>query len=183
MSVEVALSVMAAARTGRLVVCDQDDQCTGLVTRMELTAVRDSSAYTDRVRLRDILGDHRSFTSPVTTMAEAEHAMRSRRLGALPVVDGQRQPPGRPRPLRLNRLTLVGPFSPSPCEATWAASSRFPFELTENGVLESMKGIKPEPGTGESVITAAATTPSSKSARSSPARTAVTSAPPKSSGP
>ncbi|MER5700228.1 hypothetical protein ABT088_54470, partial [Streptomyces mirabilis] len=52
-------------------------------------AVRDSSAYTDRVRLRDILGDHRSFTSPVTTMTEVEHAMRSRRLGALPVVDGQ----------------------------------------------------------------------------------------------
>lgn len=89
MSVEVALSVMAAARTGRLVVCDQDGQCTGLVTQIELTTVRDSSAYTDRVRLRDILGDHRSFTSPVTTMAEAEHAMRSRRLGALPVVGGQ----------------------------------------------------------------------------------------------
>ncbi|MFD9567349.1 CBS domain-containing protein [Streptomyces sp. NPDC059994] len=89
MSVEVALSVMAAARTGRLVVCDQDGQCTGMVTQTELTTVRDSSAYTDRVRLRDILGDHASFTSPVTTMAAAEHAMRSRRLGALPVVDEQ----------------------------------------------------------------------------------------------
>jgi CBS domain-containing protein len=89
MSVEVALSVMAAARTGRLVVCDQDGQCTGLVTRAELTAVRDGSAYTDRVRLRDLLGDHGSFTSPVMTMAEAEHAMRSRRSGALPVADGQ----------------------------------------------------------------------------------------------
>ncbi|MFE9996686.1 CBS domain-containing protein [Streptomyces avermitilis] len=89
MSVEVALSVMAAARTGRLVVCDQDGQCTGLVTQSELTAVRDSSAYTDRVRLRDLLGDHGSFTSPLITMAEAEHAMRSRRLGALPVVDEQ----------------------------------------------------------------------------------------------
>ncbi|MGW7202704.1 SCO5918 family protein [Streptomyces sp. NPDC054837] len=30
--------------------------------------------------------------------------------------------------------------------------ARFPFELTKSGVLESMKGIKPEPGTGESVI-------------------------------
>ncbi|MEU4034924.1 CBS domain-containing protein [Streptomyces collinus] len=89
MSVEVALAVMAAARTGRLVVCDQDDQRTGLVTRTELAAVRDSSAYTDRVRLRDILGDHGSSTSPVTTMAEAEHAMRTRRLGVLPVVDEQ----------------------------------------------------------------------------------------------
>ena len=89
MSVEVALSVMAAARTGRLVVCDQDGQCTGLVTRSELTVVRGSSVYTDRVRLRDVLGDHGSSTSPVTTMAETEHAMRSRRLGALPVVDGR----------------------------------------------------------------------------------------------
>jgi CBS domain-containing protein len=89
MSVEVALAVMAAARTVRLVVCDQDGQCTGLVTRTELAAVRDSSDYTDRVRLRDILGDHGSFASPVTTMAEAEHAMRTRRLGVLPVVDEQ----------------------------------------------------------------------------------------------
>ncbi|MGQ4434202.1 CBS domain-containing protein [Streptomyces sp. SAS_260] len=89
MSVEVALSVMAAARTDRLVVCDQDGQCTGLVTRTELTAVRDSSVYTDRVRLRDILGDRRSFMSPVMTMAEAEHAMRSRRPGALAAAEGQ----------------------------------------------------------------------------------------------
>lgn len=89
MSVEVALAVMAAARTGRLAVCDQDGQCTGLVTRTDLTAVRGSSAYTDRVRLRDILGDHGSFTSPVTTAAEAEHAMRSRRLGAPPVAGEQ----------------------------------------------------------------------------------------------
>ncbi|MGW7239385.1 SCO5918 family protein [Streptomyces sp. NPDC054804] len=29
--------------------------------------------------------------------------------------------------------------------------ARFPFELTKVGVLESMKGIKPEPVTGESV--------------------------------
>ncbi|GGU50302.1 SCO5918 family protein [Streptomyces violascens] len=29
--------------------------------------------------------------------------------------------------------------------------ARFPFELTKSGVLESMKGIKPEPDTGESV--------------------------------
>ncbi|WP_060905406.1 CBS domain-containing protein [Streptomyces scabiei] len=89
MSVGVALAIMAAARTVRLVVCDQDGQCTGLVTRTELTAVLDTSDYTDRVRLRDILGDYGSFTSPVTTMAEAEHAMRTRRLGVLPVVDEQ----------------------------------------------------------------------------------------------
>ncbi|MET7683380.1 CBS domain-containing protein [Streptomyces sp. NPDC005423] len=84
MSVEVALSVMAAARTGRLVVCDQDGQCTGLVTRGELIAVRAGSAYTDQVRLRDVLGGHGPFTSPVLTVAEAEHAMCSRRRGGLP---------------------------------------------------------------------------------------------------
>jgi predicted transcriptional regulator len=56
MSVEVALALMAAAHTGRLVVCDQDDQPIGLVTRTDLTTVRDSGARTDRVRLSD-LGD------------------------------------------------------------------------------------------------------------------------------
>ncbi|MER5771705.1 SCO5918 family protein [Streptomyces sp. NPDC001985] len=30
--------------------------------------------------------------------------------------------------------------------------ARFPFELTKSGVLESMKGVKPEPITGDSVI-------------------------------
>ncbi|GHH45406.1 SCO5918 family protein [Streptomyces candidus] len=30
--------------------------------------------------------------------------------------------------------------------------ARFPFDLTKSGVLETMKGIKPERGTGESVI-------------------------------
>ncbi|MEU9383808.1 SCO5918 family protein [Streptomyces sp. NPDC048279] len=30
--------------------------------------------------------------------------------------------------------------------------ARFPFELTKGGVLESMKGIKPEPVTGDFVI-------------------------------
>ncbi|MFI6333391.1 SCO5918 family protein [Streptomyces sp. NPDC050535] len=30
--------------------------------------------------------------------------------------------------------------------------ARFPFELTKSSVLDSMKGIKPEPGTGETVI-------------------------------
>ncbi|MGW6144000.1 CBS domain-containing protein [Streptomyces sp. NPDC055140] len=89
MSLEVALSVMAAAHTGRLAVCDQDGQRTGLVTQTELTVVRDSSAYTDRVRLRDIASDHGSFTSPEATGSESEHVLRSRRLGALPVIDGQ----------------------------------------------------------------------------------------------
>ncbi|MEU2827478.1 CBS domain-containing protein [Streptomyces lavendulae] len=89
MTVEVALAVMASARAGHLLVCDEDGLCTGLVTQTRLTAIRDSAAYTDRVRLRDVLGDRGPFTSPMTTMAEAEHAMRYRRLDALPVVDDQ----------------------------------------------------------------------------------------------
>ncbi|MFB7940816.1 SCO5918 family protein [Streptomyces sp. NPDC056049] len=30
--------------------------------------------------------------------------------------------------------------------------ARFPFELTKSGVLESMRGVKPEEVTGESVV-------------------------------
>ncbi|MEU9302536.1 CBS domain-containing protein [Streptomyces sp. NPDC048269] len=89
MTVEVALSVMASARTAHLLVCDEDGLCTGLVTQARLAAVRDGAAYTDRVQLRDVLGDRGPFTSPLTTTAEAEHAMRYRRLDALPVVDEQ----------------------------------------------------------------------------------------------
>lgn len=89
MTVEVALSVMVSARAGHLLVCDNDGLCTGLVTQARLAAVRDSDAYTDRVRLRDVLGDRGPFASPMTMMAEAEHAMRYRRLDALPVVDEQ----------------------------------------------------------------------------------------------
>ncbi|GGY30121.1 SCO5918 family protein [Streptomyces tanashiensis] len=29
--------------------------------------------------------------------------------------------------------------------------ARFPFDLTKSGVLDSMKGVKPEPGTGDFV--------------------------------
>lgn len=87
MTVEVVLSVMAGARTVRLLVCDADGLCTGLVTQDRLTAARDDSAYTDRTRLRDILGDRGPFTSPVATMAEAGRMMRYSRVDALPVVD------------------------------------------------------------------------------------------------
>ncbi|MQY40716.1 hypothetical protein SRB17_87490 [Streptomyces sp. RB17] len=90
MTVEVALSVMTAARTGHLVVCDEDGMYTGLVTRARLTAVRDGSGYTDRIRLRDIADVIGPFASPLTTRAEAERAMRCRRLGAPPVDDGHR---------------------------------------------------------------------------------------------
>lgn len=87
MTVEVALSVMASARTGHLLVCDDSGRCAGLVTHAQLAAVRDGSAYSDRVRLRDILGDRGPFTSPVTTMAEAGHIMHHSHVDALPVVD------------------------------------------------------------------------------------------------
>ncbi|WP_030755673.1 MULTISPECIES: CBS domain-containing protein [unclassified Streptomyces] len=87
MTVEVALAVMAGARAGHLLVCDEDGLCTGLVTQAQLTAIRDSAAYTDRVRLRDPLGDRGPVASPATTMAE--HAMRYRLLDSLPVVDEQ----------------------------------------------------------------------------------------------
>ncbi|MEW2634232.1 CBS domain-containing protein [Streptomyces sp. NPDC048389] len=87
MTVEVALSVMASARTWRLLVCDDSGLCIGLVTQAQLTAARDGSAYSDRVQLRDILGDRGPFTSPVTTMAEAGHMMRYSQVDALPVVD------------------------------------------------------------------------------------------------
>ncbi|WWM34943.1 CBS domain-containing protein [Streptomyces acidiscabies] len=55
MTVEVALSLMAGARVDHLVLCDGDEQSTGLVTRARLAVLRDSPAYTDRLRLRDVL--------------------------------------------------------------------------------------------------------------------------------
>ncbi|MFD9307748.1 CBS domain-containing protein [Streptomyces sp. NPDC060048] len=87
MTVEVALAVMAGSRADYLLVCDEDGLCTGLVTQAQLTAVRESAAYTDQLRVRDVLGDRGPFTSPMTAMAEAQHAMHYRRLTALPVVD------------------------------------------------------------------------------------------------
>ncbi|MFF5283463.1 CBS domain-containing protein [Streptomyces sp. NPDC013171] len=54
MTVEVALAVMSGARTGRLVVRDGDGRRTGLVTRDQLVGFRGTSAYTDRVQLRDL---------------------------------------------------------------------------------------------------------------------------------
>ncbi|MFE2533278.1 CBS domain-containing protein [Streptomyces sp. NPDC059371] len=60
MTVEVALAVMASARVGWLHVCDEDDQYTDSVTEAQLAVVRDGSAYTDRVRVRDVLGLRRA---------------------------------------------------------------------------------------------------------------------------
>jgi CBS domain-containing protein len=62
MTVEVALSLMAGARVDHLVLCDGDDQSTGLITLARLAVLRDSAAYTDRIRLRDILAG--PFTAP-----------------------------------------------------------------------------------------------------------------------
>ncbi|MET7642045.1 CBS domain-containing protein [Streptomyces sp. NPDC005426] len=87
MTVEVALSVMISARTGHLLVCDDSGLCIGLVTQAQLTGARDASAYSDRVQLRDMLGDRGPFTSPVTTTAEAGHMMHYSQVDALPVVD------------------------------------------------------------------------------------------------
>jgi CBS domain-containing protein len=87
MTVEVALSVMAAARAGHLVVCDEDARRVGLVTLARLITVRDSSGYTDRLRLGDITDDSGPFTSPLATEDEPEDAMPYGRLGPVPVVD------------------------------------------------------------------------------------------------
>ncbi|MGW3124441.1 CBS domain-containing protein [Streptomyces sp. NPDC001107] len=66
MTVEVALSIMAGAGVDHLLLCDGDDERTGSVTRAELAVHRDSSAYTDHVRLRDVLGAPCPFVSPST---------------------------------------------------------------------------------------------------------------------
>ncbi|MFF1306705.1 CBS domain-containing protein [Streptomyces sp. NPDC058307] len=56
MTVEVALSLMAGARVDHLVLCDGDEQRTGMVTLAGLAVLRDSAAYTDRLQLREVLG-------------------------------------------------------------------------------------------------------------------------------
>ncbi|WP_439945790.1 CBS domain-containing protein [Streptomyces sp. BBFR109] len=93
MTVEVALSVMAAARTGHLVICDEDGQHIGLVTLGRLTAVRDGSGYTDRIRLRDIPGGPGSASSP-EAMPGAEHVMRHRLPGVQPLAAESGSAPG-----------------------------------------------------------------------------------------
>ncbi|MEU3027065.1 CBS domain-containing protein [Streptomyces incarnatus] len=94
MTVEVALSIMAAAQTGRLVICDEDGHRVGLVTLTRLTAVRDGSGYTDRIRLRDIAGALDLYASSPDTTAEAEHGMRHRPLGTPPMAGEHGRAPG-----------------------------------------------------------------------------------------
>ncbi|MGW8355210.1 CBS domain-containing protein [Streptomyces wedmorensis] len=96
MTVEVALSVMAGARTGHLLVCDNDGLCTGLVTRTQLTAVRDSAVYTDRLQLRDLTGDGGPLTS--ATALTIGRAVRPR-IVTPPVVGEQDGAQGAPAPV------------------------------------------------------------------------------------
>ncbi|MEV7199418.1 CBS domain-containing protein [Streptomyces griseoluteus] len=86
MTVEVALSVMAAARTEYLVVCDEDGLCVGLVTQSQLTAVRDSTGYTDRLRLGDITDSNAPSVPPYATREATGNGMPFGRLGPVPVV-------------------------------------------------------------------------------------------------
>ncbi|WP_414930763.1 hypothetical protein [Streptomyces sp. Je 1-369] len=68
MTIEVALSVMAGARTGHLFICENDGLSTQLVTQAQLAAVRDSPEYTDRVQLRDILDGSGPSAGPALYM-------------------------------------------------------------------------------------------------------------------
>ncbi|MFI9394234.1 CBS domain-containing protein [Streptomyces bauhiniae] len=88
MTVEVALSVMAAARTEHLVVCDQDGLCVGVVTQSQLTAVRDSAGYSDRLRLDDITNSSEPSVSPWATREGADA------IGSVPLVDEHGNAPG-----------------------------------------------------------------------------------------
>ncbi|UBI41003.1 CBS domain-containing protein [Streptomyces mobaraensis] len=72
MTVEVALALMAGARVDHLVLCDGDDQSTGLITLARLAVLRGSLTYTDRLRLRDVLAG--PFVPPgARTGAVGEH--------------------------------------------------------------------------------------------------------------
>lgn len=77
MTVEVALSVMAGAGVDHLLLCDGDDERTGSVTRAELAVHRDSFAYTDHVRLRDVLGAPRGPSAVSPSPCEASCAVSS----------------------------------------------------------------------------------------------------------
>jgi hypothetical protein len=81
MTVEVALSVMAGARVEYLILCDEDDQCTGRITRAWLAVLRGGSTYTDRLRLRDVLDE--PVTSPGARLGQG--GQQGRALGVLPL--------------------------------------------------------------------------------------------------
>ncbi|MET9887477.1 CBS domain-containing protein [Streptomyces sp. NPDC006430] len=87
MSVEVALSVMAGALVGHLVLCDEDGRCTGLVTQTQLVAFRTSAAYTDRVRLGAVVRDRVPCIAEGMSVHDAERVLWDGPFGILPVVD------------------------------------------------------------------------------------------------
>ncbi|MFI6105999.1 CBS domain-containing protein [Streptomyces sp. NPDC051310] len=87
MNLDLALSVLAAARSGHLVVCDADGRCTGLVSRTQLTDHPAGTWYTDLTSLRDVAHDRGPFTSVLTALPVAERAMRGRTQQASVVVD------------------------------------------------------------------------------------------------
>ncbi|MEE1751238.1 CBS domain-containing protein [Streptomyces sp. SP18CS02] len=96
MTVEVALSVMAGARTGHLLVRD-DDLRVGLVTRAQLTTVRDSPACTDRLQPRDLSRDGGPLT--LAAALPTGRAVRPRRVvtpSVVGVVGEQDGTPGVP---------------------------------------------------------------------------------------
>ncbi|MFI1439245.1 CBS domain-containing protein [Streptomyces fructofermentans] len=79
MTVEVALSVMASARTEHLFICDDDGRRVGVVTHALLAGARGDVSYTDRVRLCDLPADTTALLTgsrSVITVAGTRHAVR-----------------------------------------------------------------------------------------------------------
>ncbi|MFD6154836.1 CBS domain-containing protein [Streptomyces sp. NPDC060243] len=89
MTVEVALSLMTAARTRHLVICDEDGRRTGQVTLARLTHVSGSPGYTDRTRLRDVHDDAAAEAGPPARHQPREARPPAARLPAprLPAAD------------------------------------------------------------------------------------------------
>jgi len=87
MIVDLALSVLIAARADHLLVRDEDGPLYGPDHASQMAAHRHGSLYTEETRLRDIIYDRGPFTSPVMSVRDAERAMRQRALRASPVID------------------------------------------------------------------------------------------------
>ncbi|MFF2651134.1 CBS domain-containing protein [Streptomyces sp. NPDC058045] len=93
---------MAGAGVGHLLVCDEDGIRTGLITLARLTAVRDGSGYTDRIRLRDISG-------------AADHSPRRGRRPKPTARSAATRPA--PCPWWVTGTAVTRPSSPSPAES------------------------------------------------------------------
>lgn len=81
MTVEVALALMAGARVDHLVLCDGDDRSTGSITLARLAVLRESPAYTDRIRLREVLGA--PFAAPGAQPDTGSAGVRGRTRGVV----------------------------------------------------------------------------------------------------